>query len=395
MALSGTLDTFALPDVLRLLASTEKTGRLRISGPRGSGSLWVDGGEVVATELTSLNSLEPTDTEVVFGLLRFEAGSFTFENDAVSPNAASGTSMEPLLGAAENMLAEWRSIEEVVPSLEVWVALSPELKGPDVMVDAQRWRCIAVVGTGAQVGLVAETLRLNEVDSCRLVKELIELGLLEKIDAPVAASPVAEPEAEAAEADFEDLDDGFTDDLASADELDGDDDLDGEDESDSMLDMELDDDGSADESTTDDAPTMEDLSDDIDGSQTADDDGDATDGDGSGSSFIDERLAEPSTVPSLASLAPSDAAMNGDAASAEGGSMFDAASEAEAEADDLNPAEMARQLANLSPKAAKAVAAAAKATTEAEREAALAAVEAEDGSVNRGLLLKFLGSVDS
>ena len=33
--------------------------------------------------------------------------------------------------------------------------------------------------------------------------------------------------------------------------------------------------------------------------------------------------------------------------------------------------------------------------TEAERDAALAAVEAEDGSVNRGLLLKFLGSVDS
>ena len=58
-------------------------------------------------------------------------------------------------------------------------------------------------------------------------------------------------------------------------------------------------------------------------------------------------------------------------------------------------AEIARQLANLSPRAAKAVAAAAKATTEEEREAALAAIEAEDDTVNRGLLLRFLGSVDS
>jgi hypothetical protein len=58
-------------------------------------------------------------------------------------------------------------------------------------------------------------------------------------------------------------------------------------------------------------------------------------------------------------------------------------------------AEIARQLANLSPRAAKAVAAAAKAATEEEREAALAAIEAEDDTVNRGLLLKFLGSVDS
>jgi hypothetical protein len=71
-----------------------------------------------------------------------------------------------------------------------------------------------------------------------------------------------------------------------------------------------------------------------------------------------------------------------------------ATADEEAASDDLDPAEMARQLANLSPKAAKAVAAAAKASTDAERDEALAAVEAEDDTVNRGLLLKFLGSVD-
>ena len=57
-------------------------------------------------------------------------------------------------------------------------------------------------------------------------------------------------------------------------------------------------------------------------------------------------------------------------------------------------AEIARQLANLSPKAAKAVAAAAKATTSEEREAALAEVDETEDPINRGLLLKFLGSVN-
>jgi hypothetical protein len=78
-----------------------------------------------------------------------------------------------------------------------------------------------------------------------------------------------------------------------------------------------------------------------------------------------------------------------------GASMFGAATADEAADSELDPAEMARQLANLSPKAAKAVAAAARASTEAERDEALAAVEAEDDTVNRGLLLKFLGSVDT
>jgi hypothetical protein len=65
------------------------------------------------------------------------------------------------------------------------------------------------------------------------------------------------------------------------------------------------------------------------------------------------------------------------------------------EPDPSDAAEIARQLANLSPKAAKAVAAAAKATTEAEREAALAEVDDDEDPINRELLIKFLGSVNS
>src|SRR5919106_1274303 len=47
LALQGTLDTFSLPDVLRLLATTAKTGRLRIDGDRGQGSVWLRDGSIV------------------------------------------------------------------------------------------------------------------------------------------------------------------------------------------------------------------------------------------------------------------------------------------------------------------------------------------------------------
>jgi len=58
--------------------------------------------------------------------------------------------------------------------------------------------------------------------------------------------------------------------------------------------------------------------------------------------------------------------------------------------------EMAKQLASLSPKAARAVAAAAQAATDEEREAALAEASDDDEEpINRGLLLKFLSSVKS
>ena len=85
MALQGTLDTFALPDVLRLLAATKKTGCLRITGDRGTGSVWVSSGEVSALE--AVHAPHATETvDALFELLRFAEGSFTFDADATADN---------------------------------------------------------------------------------------------------------------------------------------------------------------------------------------------------------------------------------------------------------------------------------------------------------------------
>ena len=373
MALSGTLDTFALPDVLRLLATTAKTGRLRITGDRGSGSVWVDSGEVVAAELASAVTQEPTNEEVVFGLLRFSAGSFTFEADATAPNAGPPSPLEPVLGAAENMLVEWRAIEEVIPSLDVWVGLRPALEGPDVMVDRHRWSGIAAIGSASQVGAVAEALKLNEIDSCRLVKELLELGLVDFVDEPVGLRVASSFEPEPVDIDVLEIDEKSSDNAEFDDATPG--------EPEALL-HELDalhdgpsfsSDDSDEEAEDPDAPRHE-----VEPSLAALSSNDDS---------VDPLLPAGDPLEELSTFDEDDAEVSED--------IFAGAPAPVDGDDELDPAEMARQLANLSPKAAKAVAAAAKATTEAERDAALAAVEAEDDSVNRGLLLKFLGSVDS
>lgn len=41
MALQGDLDSFALPDVLRLLSTTTKGGRLAVASRIGSGEVWL------------------------------------------------------------------------------------------------------------------------------------------------------------------------------------------------------------------------------------------------------------------------------------------------------------------------------------------------------------------
>lgn len=331
MALQGTIETFALPDVLRLLASTKKTGCLRLDGARGSGSIWVESGGIVGSEATGAPHAGSAD-EVLFEMLRFKDGDFVFDADADVQIKHAPAEVEATLASAEGMLDEWRSIEAVVPTLDHYVELAPDLSGDEITVSKDRWKTIVAIAGGTSVGQLGDSLELGELPVSRNVKELIELGLV-VIGAPQAggyqvpaAPPPPPPPAPLAEP-----------------------------ESAPVISL---------------APTADDA---------FDDEGPLFD---PNALVIEDTSMEPEPEPLLS--APAEPAPP----------VFGGAPPP-SEADPSDAAEIARQLANLSPKAAKAVAAAAKATTPEERERALAEVDDEEDPINRDLLIKFLGSVNS
>lgn len=360
MALQGTLETFALPDVLRLLASTKKTGCYRLDGDRGSGRLWVKDGQLVGGEFSGAPQVDDV-TEVTFELLRFADGDFVFDADAEHDDSGEALDVEATLESAEKLLEEWNEIAAVVPSLDAWVSLRADLPGDEVTIRADRWIYVVAVGGGATVGRLGTMLGQGELPICRTVKDLLELGVVELGDAPSGAPAASTPVAEAAPADttfettFEGDSFGGSFGEESAFEAEADAPSDGG--------------GDAFEPFDPNAlvigepefPSAEDMS------------SGALPDDGGLAPFQPFEPVE-EEVTSLAEESVEEAAPTPGATDA---------------------AEIARQLANLSPKAAKAVAAAAKATTQEEREAALAEVDDEEDPINRELLLKFLGSVNS
>jgi hypothetical protein len=351
VALQGTLETFALPDVLRLLASTKKTGQLRLTGGRGSGSIWLDGGSIIASEASGAPRADGS-AEVVFELLRFKEGDFIFDADSLASDGGAPADVEDTLEAAESMLEEWKSIEAVVPSLDGWVSLSTELPGEEVTLDGDRWSQIVAIGGGTSVGGLGDALQLGELPASRTVKELVELGLVTLGEAPAGAHDVGpayqppsfepEPEFEPGPAVAAEAEPSIPEPGDVAD--------------------------TADEPGPD-APLL--------------------------------TVVDTPESPSFGSLEsdrfdPEALVIEPPSFGGESTGTLEPAAELPGATDDdpADAAEIARQLANLSPKAAKAVAAAAKATTQEEREAALAEVDDDEEPINRGLLLKFLGSVN-
>src|SRR5688572_20071068 len=159
MALQGTLDTFELPDVLRLLASTRKSGRLHLRSDRGDGDVWLTDGQVVGVEAGGAADVP----SALFELLRAHEGAFAFEPGESPASPGAPTEVESLLDGAESQLAEWREIEAVVPSMAAWVCLNTELPSPEVTVDAETWRLVATIGSGLTVSDLGDVLHLDEV----------------------------------------------------------------------------------------------------------------------------------------------------------------------------------------------------------------------------------------
>lgn len=396
MALQGTIDSFDLPEVIRMLSEGEKTGRLGLRGDRGSGSLWFSDGKVVASD-TDRTDLAADHAAVLFQLLRFREGSFVFDHGAESTEAGEAVDAEPVIDEAVRRLEEWSEIEKVVPSLRHRVELRVELSRSDVVVDQPCWQAVAAIGAGATVGDLGHALEQDELDVSRTVKTLVELGLVEVGDeepdrdmdlstgTPEAAADVepdepATPDVMAAGTRDSGFDTSWLED--AADET-----TPAEGSSREQLDALASGFGLTDESFGTDAepvlpaPPMDSIES-VEEPDGLDDPLPLT--------GVDED--EAGSFPIEAAEAAGEARSPLFAHDADSGLLAPTGPGAMTQPGEV--AEVARQLANLSPEAARAVAAAARATTEEEREEALAQV-AQDGDepLDPDLLRRVLSSV--
>ena len=185
MSLQGSLETFALPDVLVLLASTKKNGELRVVGGKIDGRIWVEKGQIVHSDV---NGSEIASVDAVFELLRLDAGSFSFEADNEAPARHEPDTVDLVLADAQVRLGEWNDIARVVPHLDVLVDMAHEAPGDEVIVTAADWTLLRHVAGGCTVGELMGKLGHGEFDTCKTVKRLID-ELLVSVD--VNAKPIS------------------------------------------------------------------------------------------------------------------------------------------------------------------------------------------------------------
>jgi hypothetical protein len=199
VALSGTLDTLSLPELLELLSGTNKTGALHVRAEIGQGVLWFSTGKVCAGEAGGQTGPPPGAgadllerlNDVCFELFRYTEGSFEFEPDRrPSWPADRGVEVAGLVAETERRMAEWREIIAVIPSIEARARLVPEPPaGGPITLDAAQWRVVTGIDGRRRVSALIRVLDGGEFSVCKTLRSLVQAGLVEIEAAEAGTAP--------------------------------------------------------------------------------------------------------------------------------------------------------------------------------------------------------------
>jgi hypothetical protein len=232
MALSGTLDSFPLPEVLRLLGRSGQTGVLLVKADDqemraylaagrllfacagderavktrlvGAGLLDREGwdkvsagdasaDEVLAEDVSALDYDRAVRSLTVDGfveVMRRRQGSFEFE-EGVTTSIRLGTelSIDDTLDEVEDRLRAWNTIREIVPSMSARIHLAETL--PDGMesveLTADEWGLLGYIASGTTVGRLASRTGESEFDAASKIAALVSRGLAWVGDAVLAS----------------------------------------------------------------------------------------------------------------------------------------------------------------------------------------------------------------
>jgi hypothetical protein len=196
--LQGTFDTLSFTEVLHLLANSRKTGALRMDAGVAA-TWWFGDGRVQAAEGGDLidavrdrNEMLARLVDIGFFIARNSAGTFRFVSDETPPwSAPEPVTVDAVLVEVDGILAQWREIEAVIPSLECRPVLADELGCEQLLVDAELWRILVRIDGRRSIRDIAHRTGRSVLELCRTVMELVAIGAVaiapepEEDEAPV------------------------------------------------------------------------------------------------------------------------------------------------------------------------------------------------------------------
>jgi hypothetical protein len=184
--LEGSLDTFALPAVVRLVRDSGANGRLQVAAALGTGSLSFADGLIVDAQPSPGSDV----LEGALSLFGHRTGTFSFRAEPVGDRRLD-LEVEELLKLVDERDQAWARIREAIPGDGPLAVLPDRRREDPVGITAEAWR-VAVLAGGRTPAQLAAACGLSEFKACTVLLELLDAGLLISVTAPGTPAAAAQ-----------------------------------------------------------------------------------------------------------------------------------------------------------------------------------------------------------
>jgi hypothetical protein len=176
MALTGTFEDISFAELLQLLNVGHKSGRLTVWRGSERAQIFITEGEVARAV-----SRRERGPEVVYRVLGWRSGEFTFERSDATVAREINETTEALILEGMKRFDEWQHFEAEMPDMEVvlrqrvfavnerWESLSPQARVILPLVDAKR-----------NVATLIRESGLDPTQALQAVTELLVEGIVEE-----------------------------------------------------------------------------------------------------------------------------------------------------------------------------------------------------------------------
>jgi DNA-binding MarR family transcriptional regulator len=184
--LKGSLTQLPLIQVLHLLNSNGRTGRIALNDGSRSASVYLRLGSVVHAECGDERGLDAAYT-----LLNWIQGDFTFVPDVDAPEESITVSTDQLLEEAAAGVEEWEVIRDLIPSTDIVFSLSAARPPGPIALQPDEWQVLVHVDGFQSVGEIIARLGWEQFTVAGVLYRLATAGLIEVGEKTRAAEQTA------------------------------------------------------------------------------------------------------------------------------------------------------------------------------------------------------------
>ena len=180
MSLEGRLEDANLLEIVRLLHSSSKEGKLTLQSDDKIGFIAFQSGEIVGAKLGSI-----LGEDALYQMTLWEKGAFRFDTER-SPQPRTITSSHTnLMIEAARRFSEWKTISKKIPSLEMVPEFVPQTnpETPQVSLSTNEWVLLSKVDGHRNIRTISDGSKFGVFETCKIFYGLISSGLL-RVRAP-------------------------------------------------------------------------------------------------------------------------------------------------------------------------------------------------------------------